>query len=372
MKKIVIIGGGILGAATAYELSKSGAKVTIIDREDLGQATKAAAGIICPWVSQRRNKRWYLLAKEGAKYYPQLMEELRLLEEEATGYQKVGALCLHSDQLKLKAMEERTLLRKQEAPEIGDVSILSPKEAKQLFPPLAEGYAALHVSGAARVNGWELRNALLRASQKLGTEFIQDDCSLMWEGNQILGVSTNTKKIAADETIIAGGVWVNQLLKSLPISFPVSSQRGQIIHLQLPNVICKDWPVIMPPHDQYILSLSDNRLVIGATHENEVGNDYRVTLNGIKEIIDKALIFAPGLSESTFLEAKIGFRPFTADFLPVFGRVTNVKGLIIANGLGASGLTMGPFIGQQLAKLILDLNVDINFANYSLDENKEK
>lgn len=63
MKSYIIVGAGILGASTAYYLAKSGACVTVIDRKEPGQATDAAAGIVCPWLSQRRNQDWYQLAK---------------------------------------------------------------------------------------------------------------------------------------------------------------------------------------------------------------------------------------------------------------------------------------------------------------------
>lgn len=63
MKSYIIVGAGILGASTAYHLAKPGARVTVIDRKEPGQATDAAAGIVCPWLSQRRNQDWYHLAK---------------------------------------------------------------------------------------------------------------------------------------------------------------------------------------------------------------------------------------------------------------------------------------------------------------------
>lgn len=69
MQTYIVVGAGILGASTAYHLAKAGAQVTLVDRQDLGQATDAAAGIICPWLTQRRNKAWYQLAKNGAKFY---------------------------------------------------------------------------------------------------------------------------------------------------------------------------------------------------------------------------------------------------------------------------------------------------------------
>lgn len=79
MSSYVVVGGGILGASTAFHLAKFGVKVTLVDRQDKGQASAAAAGIICPWISQRRNKKWYELVKNGAKYYKQLVAELEEL-----------------------------------------------------------------------------------------------------------------------------------------------------------------------------------------------------------------------------------------------------------------------------------------------------
>ncbi|PAD89815.1 FAD-dependent oxidoreductase [Niallia circulans] len=368
MKRIVVVGGGILGAATTFELAKRGAEVIVIDREDRGQATKAAAGIICPWNSQRRNKKWYLLAREGAKYYPSLVNDLHNYHSLNTGYKKVGALSLHSDIAKLEAMKERTLKRKIDAPEIGDIDILSSSEAQSLFPLLAPGYMSLHISGAARVNGWALRNALMEASKQLGASFIHSSCTLLKEGNTIKGVklSDNTS-IYADEVVIAAGVWANELLEPLHLAFDVKAQKGQILHIQLKDIQCSNWPVVMPPHDQYLLTLEDNTIVIGATHENTTELSPHVTIEGIKEIIDKALLFAPGLLEGIWREVKVGFRPFTNDFLPVFGRVKHYEGITLANGLGASGLTMGPFIGQQLAKFLLHSESDIDFSPYSID-----
>src|SRR5687767_13480140 len=107
MGSYIVVGAGILGAAVAYHLAKEGAAVTIIDRGDKGQATDAAAGIVCPWLSQRRNQKWYRLAKGGAKFYPSLIEELQSYGETETGYARVGTLCLHTDEQKLEQMKAR-------------------------------------------------------------------------------------------------------------------------------------------------------------------------------------------------------------------------------------------------------------------------
>ena len=119
MKKIVIIGSGIVGVSTAYHLAGK-ADVTVIDRKEEGRATDAAAGIVCPWIAQRRNKAWYALAKGGAHYYPHVVKELETEGETDTGYKRVGTLALHEES-KLDQMMERTMIRREEAPEIGDL-----------------------------------------------------------------------------------------------------------------------------------------------------------------------------------------------------------------------------------------------------------
>ena len=366
MRKFIIVGGGILGASTAYILAKKGAEVTLVDRRDQGQATAAAAGIVCPWVSQRRNKAWYRLAKNGARFYPDLIEQLKLDGETQTGYAKVGAISLHTDENKLMAMQERAEKRKKDAPEIGEISMLSQKETKELFPPLAEEYASVHISGAARVDGRALRDSLLRAAQKNGAIYINGEASIDFEHERVTGVSVNGEQLQADKVIVCAGAWAGSLLAPLGFDFQVTFQKAQIIHLEVPEGDTNHWPVVMPPSDQYLLAFGPNKVVAGATHENTNVFDCRMTAGGLKEVFDKALTTSPGLSDSTFTEARVGFRPFTPGFLPVFGPLPEWKGILIANGLGASGLTMGPYIASQLACLALGEELEIDLEDYDV------
>ncbi|CAM3017191.1 FAD-binding oxidoreductase [Paenibacillus sediminis] len=369
MKKVIVIGAGILGASTAYQLAKMGAEVLIVDRKDKGQATDAAAGIICPWLSQRRNKAWYQLAKAGARFYPGLIEELKSEGETETGYARVGVLSIHDDLEKIKKMEERAHKRKADAPEIGEMTRLDNKESQELFPLLDERYHSLHISGGARVDGRALRDALIRSAQRNGAVLVNGDAVLQYHSNRVTGVAVGARSFSADEVIVCAGAWADELLQPLGIHFKVSFQKAQILHLQVPDFQdTGTWPVIMPPSDQYLLAFDKQRIVIGATHENEIeGYDTRVTAGGIQEILNKGLEIAPGLSNSTFQEVRVGFRPFTPGFLPVIGAVPGWDGLIAANGLGASGLTMGPFIGNQLAKMALGMSLDIDINDYDIN-----
>ncbi|WP_047985454.1 NAD(P)/FAD-dependent oxidoreductase [Ornithinibacillus californiensis] len=365
MKSYIIVGAGILGATTAYRLAKSGAKVTVIDKPGIGQATEAAAGIICPWLSQRRNKKWYHLAKSGAKMYPELVQELMNDGQIETGYAQVGALSLHKEEKKLLAMQERALKRREDAPEIGEVTLLNASQTKELVPLIDGGYSSVLVSGGAKLDGQTFRSALLNAAQKYGAKVIDGTATLYQKDNQVLGVYVEKERYEADQVIATCGAWMNELLAPLGINFQSTGQKGQLIHLELPGIDSKNWPVIMPPTNQSVVPF-ENHIVIGATHENDKGFDLRVTAGGVQDILTKALDVLPQLADSTLLETRVGFRPFTPDFLPVIGPIPGVEGLLVANGLGSSGLTTGPFVGTQLAKLALDEAIEISLEDYDV------
>lgn len=366
MKSVIIIGAGVLGASTAYHLSKNGVSVTVVDRFDKGQATDAAAGIICPWISQRRNKAWYTLVRKGAKYYTSLIEQLQLDGETETGYNRVGAISLHKEPEKLLKLAERAIKRREEAPEIGEVAVLSPAQTKELFPVLSEEYGSVLVSGGAKVNGRALRNALINASKKHGATYISGDAKLAKKADLVTGVQVGENRIQADQVILTCGAWSKELLQPIGINFKVVPQKAQIIHLKISNKDTHNWPVVMPPNNQYILSFDNGRIVMGATHEDEAGFDTRVTAGGMNEILGKCLEVAPGLNDGTVLETRVGFRPFTPGFLPIIGKLPTHENVLLANGLGASGLTSGPFLGAELARLAMGDPMELDIQNYDI------
>lgn len=108
IKRIAVIGGGIVGATAAFYLSQKNYEVDIYD-DGVGQATSAAAGIICPWLSQRRNKEWYQLASKGAAFYPQLMHDLNESLTDSDIYKQVGTLVFKKNPNLLKKLEKLLL-----------------------------------------------------------------------------------------------------------------------------------------------------------------------------------------------------------------------------------------------------------------------
>lgn len=363
--KVIVVGAGIVGASTAYHLSRQGVEVILVDKFHEGQATSAGAGIVCPWISRVEEDDWYTLAKGGACYYPELVSYLKEDGEVEFGYKMVGALAVSNKEEELNVIEQKVRNRQADTPAVGEVSRLSPDEARQLFPPLKEDLGAVHVTGAARVDGRLLRDAMKRAAEKHGTVQHVGEASLEVVNGKVTGVKVNDTSISADAVVLAAGAWATELLQPFGISIPVEPQKGQIAHLTLPGQDTSNWPVVLPQSSHYLVCFDDSRVVVGATRETGSGFDYRVTAAGIKEVMEEALFVAPGLSDSTVHEVRIGFRPAGPDYLPLLGNVPSIEGLIIATGLGASGLTMGPYIGTLAAKLAIneELEVDISSCN---------
>lgn len=366
--KVIIIGSGIVGATTAYYLSKNNVHVTLIDKDEPGRATDAAAGIICPWLAQRRNQAWYTLARKGARFYPELIANLLADGEANTGYDRVGAIQLYKTDQRLIATEERIRKRKETAPEIGEITLLNKQQTAARLPILENNtYEAIHISGAARIDGKLLRKSLINAAVKHGAKLIKGQAELVKDNNQAIAVKVDNNLIQGNYIVAANGAWMRNLFTPVGINLLVHPQKAQIIHLEVAENT-DSWPVIMPPNNQYILPFADKKVIIGATHETKAGFDCRVTAGGVLEILSKATEIVPSFSQATLKNIKVGFRPFTPNSLPVFGYIPTTKNILAANGLGASGLTTGPFIGKQLAHIILDQQLDVNLSDYDITQ----
>lgn len=368
--RLIVVGSGIVGAACAYAASGLGAQVTVVDAAEPGQATAAGAGIICPWTASVGDPYWYDFACAAARHYPPLIAALAELGEGDVSYRQVGALLLADDQDRLEQARQRLNDRRAAAPEIGDVRLLTGEQARDLFPPLRPGQAAVHIAGAARVDGRRLAAALVRAASRLGATIRTGTARLACRaghevhGARVTGVTVDGDLIKADAVVAAAGAWTASLLASAGVTVRVVPQRGQIVHIGLGPADTSRWPVILPSATgHYLLAFDDSRVVAGATREAGSGFDPRVTAAGLAEVLANALAVAPGLGAGTLLETRVGLRPVGPDARPLLGPAAD--GLVVATGLGASGLTMGPYAGAIAARVALGLPPDIDLAPFN-------
>lgn len=362
--RVVIVGGGVLGASTALHLARAGVDAVLVDAAHAGRATAAGAGIVCPWVSGADDGAFYRLYAAGARYYPELVRLLGGCGEYDLGYARVGGLCVSDDAAELDFIADYVRARAAEAPEAGEVRRLSTTEARALFPPLRAGLAGVLVSGGARVDGRRLTAALWRAAQGLGADLREGIAELAISDEHGFGVRVAGETLTADAVVVAAGAWAPALLRPVGIALPVAPMRGQIVHLRLPGSDTAGWPVVLPQSAHYLLAFEDPRVVAGATRESGAGFDYRVTAAGQAEVLQEALHVAPGLAAATVIETRVGFRPVSADGLPSLGRVRGVDGLYVGNGLGAAGLTIGPLAGKLLAELVLDREIAMDLRPF--------
>ena len=355
MKKVAIVGAGIVGATAAYYLSKEAdVKVTVYDH-GLGQATKAAAGIISPWFSKRRNKAWYKMARLGADFYIDLLNDLQESGQEVDFYQRSGVFLLKKDESKLEELYKLALQRKDESPLIGELAILDQATASNLFPGLEGFERLLYASGGARVDGQLLVTRLLEASQ---VKVIKDRVTIIpvssgyQIGNQIF-----------DQVVLATGAWLGDILEPLGYEVDVCPQKGQLRDYQVPQDMGA-YPVVMPEGEWDLIPFPGGKLSLGATHENDMGFDLAVDENLLQQMAEAASSFYPSLKDAMISGERVGIRAYTSDFSPFFGQVQNLSGVFAASGLGSSGLTTGPIIGYHLAQMLQGKSGVLNPADY--------
>ena len=344
MASFTIVGGGIAGASTAYHLARKGHQVTVYDRADTGQATDASAGIICPWVSQRRNKKWYRLVKESAKYYPDFIARLQEETGLDTGYRREGSISLFKDDHVQSLAFDRISAKKPDAPEMGEVRMVSREEVKQMHPDLTGLYPGVFVEGGGQVKGASLLKALKAGFLKHGGEWITADFDA---------------ETAEGTVIYATGAWgIEQ-----DTDPKIRHQRSEVLHFRLKDGRNEDHaPVVMALGPIYIVEMGLNQYAIGTTHEDTESFSAEPSAENHEYLRGLAHRYFPD-SEIEDVKMMVGLKPYTRDFLPFLGKVE--EDVFVINGMGATGLTASPFVGHEVAAHLSGEETTLDISDYS-------
>ncbi|WP_208559577.1 NAD(P)/FAD-dependent oxidoreductase [Marinilactibacillus kalidii] len=369
-KKIAIIGAGVVGASAAYYLSKEETvEVTIFD-EGTGQGTSAAAGIISPWLSRRRNQKWYRMVKAGAAFYPDFLNEVMdgaPIPESV--YSKVGTLLFKSKERHLEELLKIGQKRREEAPEIGDLAILSPEEIKQKIPIYTGEQSALWASGGAKVDGKALVDLLIEKASQHGATFVPERVEKLEPENERLTVVTAQSTDDFDCVVLAVAAWLPTLLEPLDYELDLRPQKGQLAILALSDISTAQWPVIMPEGETDIIPFEGGRIVIGATHENDQGFDLEIDQDLLTSMVNESTTqFSTFLREAKIVDYRSGTRAYTSDFSPYYGPVPSLPNVYAASGLGSTGLTAGPLVGKELALLAMNQVTQLPLVDYPIEQ----
>lgn len=353
--ELVVVGGGIVGAAAAYHGAEAGARTVLLDDAADGQATAAGAGILSPDTSPEPDERWYGFAADAAAHYrhlvPQLADECGL----DCGYGPCEVLCVARHESERPWWEERAALAR--ARTGGAAAEVGAAEACERVPVLRPPAAAFLSPRGARLDGRLMLAALREAAARRGVRRVAGRAaSLCTRGSRVVAVETAEGLLGCDAVVVAAGAWTAPLLEPLSGAVPVAPMKGQIVHLALPEGDAAGtgaWPIVQPVATHYLVPWPEGRVVCGGTMEAAAGFDTAVTAAGVHELLREALHLAPGLAGAALVQVRVGLRPTTPDGRPILGRVPGWENAWVAAGHGTEGLLLGPYSASVVARAAL-------------------
>ncbi|HEY7138173.1 MAG TPA: FAD-dependent oxidoreductase [Acidimicrobiia bacterium] len=357
-----VVGGGLVGAACAYELAAGDTTVVVVDAHHPGRATDAGAGILSPESFGPSPAAFLTLADGAGDHYRALVPALRDVGAPDPGYDVCGAL-----RIAFREVDDPFYAENREVAfgRHGDVlRDVSPDRARELFPALGDVRAAYLNPRGARVDGRALTAALGHGARLRGVEWRTGRVDgLVVERDRVVGIDTDGGRVACGAVVVAGGAWTPELASAFGLRVGVRPLRGQIVHLRV-DADTRAWPVLQPVLSHYVVAWPEGRLALGATME-DVGFDARPTIGGMRQLLAEGLRLAPGLADATFLEVRAGLRPMSDDDLPILGPLPGVAGAFVATGHGANGLLLGPFSARLVADVVHGRTPALDLAPFS-------
>jgi len=351
---VAVIGAGVIGEAITYELVTRGASVTLVDCRGAGLgSTQAAAGMLVPYL-EGFGRPILPLARRSLDMYDAFVDRVSRDAGIGVSYRRTGSLQV------VTADEPRDELAQilEDSRGAGlDVELLDAKAAHDAEPQLTPDVsAALLVKAHGFVSAHELSGALAAASIKHGARVRVPARAqrIASRGEDVEVQLEHDAPITARHVVLAAGSWSGQIdIDGVP-PVPVKPVRGQLLQLAF------DGPplnrIVWGPRC-YLVPISPSSVLVGATVE-DAGFDERTTVAGVRDLLDGACDLVPHLWQATFVGARVGLRPATADEMPIIGRSTKLRGLVYATGHYRNGVLLAPLTAHAVADLVLENRED--------------
>ena len=357
-QQVVVVGGGVIGLLTAFNLATQGLAVVVLDRSSVGQESSwAGGGIVSPLYPWRYSPAVTALAHWSQDFYPQLAQRLFAATGVDPEVHTTGLYWLdlddEADALAWAAREGRPLSKV-------DVS-----SARDAVPVLGAGFAeAIYMANVANVRNPRLIKSLKAALLALPGVTLHEQCAVqgfIQEGGSIVGVNTAQGEVRGDQVVLAAGAWSGELLASLGLTLPVEPVKGQMILYKCASDFLS---CMVLAKGRYAIPRRDGHILIGSTLEHE-GFDKTPTESALDSLKASAVELIPALADAKVVGHWAGLRPGSPEGIPYIGKVPGFEGLWLNCGHYRNGLVLAPASCQLFADLLLGHKPVIDPAPYA-------
>lgn len=351
-RHVLVVGGGIAGLASAWELRRAGTRVTLIERRETGRESSwAGAGILSallPWHYGRPVNR---LIHDSLARFPEWIERLRQVAATDPEYRRRGMLVLPP----FDAAVADTWLNQH------GLGVERMPDAVARAIPAAPG--GLWLGHVAQVRNPRILRALREACLAEGVEIQEMTAAtgLKSSGGRVSGVITADRLWSADDYLLTTGAWSANLIEGLSPRLPVKPVRGQMLLYEtapgtLPCVVYRDGAYLVPRDDGLILA--------GSTLE-DVGFDISTTRDAEQAIHAFASAILPILADKAPIRHWSGLRPGSPGNVPIIARHPGLANLYLNTGHFRYGVTMAPASAALVAALLLGEKPGIDASAYA-------
>jgi glycine oxidase len=329
-RKVVVVGGGVVGCISAIEIKKKGFDVVVIDQSSIGSGSSwAAGGILFPLMPWNYSKKVYELCNPSTIYYQELAKEL--YEETGIDSQfKESGLAIVNP-FNIDAIQDWCTQNNIES------SIDTSRSKKKIT-----------LKKICQIRPPRLMKALKRYMKTIGIEIFENKKIISFDENkgEIKSCTTSEGRVFESQAfLLSAGAWTSKILKEYKSKvFPIKGQMIQYpkTELKLENIMYED--------GFYLIPREDGVLIGGSTLE-KVGFNSQDNIENINALKRKAESIIPELKSVEIAKSWHGFRPGTADNIPIIQQHKNYKNLFLNFGHHRYGIVMAP----QSAKIITSI-----------------
>jgi sarcosine oxidase subunit beta len=367
---IVIIGGGVMGASTAYHLAKRGMKnIVLLEREELfGQgATGRCAGGVRYQFGTEINIRLSLASLP-------MIERFKDEIGQDVNYRKCGYLFVLTQESDVEEFQRTLNLQNG----LGvKTDWLSGEEVRKRLPSmnLDDALAGTFNQADGLVDPNSVVMGYITAAKRMGVTALNHAAvnGILVSGEKVTAVETAQGLIETRLILNAAGPWAAQIGHLAGIQIPIQSIRRQMfVTTSLPEVPV-DFPFVIDFSQSLYFHREGDGLLIGMSNQNEIpGFDQNVDEQFELRNLEAAVARMPLLERAGRASHWAGLYEVTPDAHPIFGK-TPVDGFLVVAGFSGHGFMHGPIAGKLMSEFILDgkfSSVDVSSLNLARFEGK--